>query len=89
MEIHCNSIVYPMPKKKREPGESKEFSITLPIEAVEMIEEGLIPFGLYGKMRATICRRLILDVLTTTKVQQNIREGREKAAKRIKDAADG
>jgi hypothetical protein len=74
MEFHCNSIVFPMSKA----DESKEFSITLPLEALEMIEEGLIPFGLYGKKRATICRALILDALKQPAVQDHIRQGREK-----------
>ena len=65
----------------RSEGESPQFSISLPEEAVEMIENGLIPFGLYGKKRATICRALILDLLKSPTVQANIREGREKAAK--------
>ena len=64
-----------MPKN----GESEQFSISLPLEAIEMIEEGLIPFGLHGKMRATICRSLILDMLKMPQVQANVREGREKA----------
>jgi len=62
---------------KRE-DESPQFSITLPLEAIEMIEEGLIPFGLYGKMRATICRALILDMLKQPAVREHIREGRAK-----------
>ncbi len=63
-----------MPKS----GESPQFSISLPLEAIEMIEGGLIPFGLYGKMRATICRTLILDALKQPAVQEHIREGRAK-----------
>jgi len=62
---------------KRE-GEIPQFSISLPIEAVRMIEEGLIPFGLYGKRRATICRALILDMLKQSSVQEHVREGRTK-----------
>ena len=62
--------------------ESPQFSISLPVEAVEMIEEGLIPFGLYGKKRATICRSLILDALKAPAIREQIREGREKGAKR-------
>ena len=46
-----------------------------------MIEEGLIPFGLYGKKRATICRSLILDALKTTAVREQVREGLEKKSK--------
>jgi hypothetical protein len=45
-----------------------------------MIEEGLIPFGLYGKHKATICSALILDVLQTPTVQANVEAGRRKAA---------
>jgi hypothetical protein len=56
-------------------GESPQFSISLPTEAVEMIEQGLIPFGLYGKKRATICRALILDALKQPSVREQIREG--------------
>lgn len=66
-----------------EKGESREFSISLPLEALEMIEEGLIPFGLYGKKRATICRALILDMLKQPAVQEHIRQGREKAVGRL------
>jgi hypothetical protein len=77
MDFHCNSIVSAMPKK----DESPQFSITLPVEAIEMIEKGLIPFGLYGKKRATICRSLLLDALKTPAVQEHIREGRAKAAR--------
>jgi hypothetical protein len=47
-----------------------------------MIEEGLIPFGLYGKKRATICRALILDALKTRAVREQVREGRDKVVKR-------
>jgi len=77
MEFHCNSIVIPLAEK----DESKEFSITLPLEAIEMIEEGLIPWALYGKRRATICRALILNMLNLPAVQDHVREGRAKAAK--------
>ena len=58
--------------------DSEQFTITLPRDAIEMIEEGLIPFGLYGKKRATICSALILDMLKTTAVQDHVREGRAK-----------
>jgi hypothetical protein len=60
-------------------GESPQFSISLPLEAIEMIEAGLIPFGLYGKKRATICRALILDMLKQPAVQEHILAGRNKA----------
>lgn len=42
--------------------DTDSFSITLPIEAIEMLEK-LIPVGLYGKKRATIASQLILDQL--------------------------
>jgi hypothetical protein len=63
-----------------EKDESPQFSISLPIEAVEMIEEGLIPFGIYGRRRATICRALILDMLKLPAVQEHVRQGRAKRA---------
>jgi len=78
MEFHCNSIVSKMAEK----DESPQFSISLPVEAIEMIEEGLIPFGLYGKKRATICRELILVALRSPEGQKNVRDGREKAKRR-------
>jgi hypothetical protein len=46
-----------------ENGESPQISITLPDEAIEIIDKILIPYGLYGKKRASICRALILDRL--------------------------
>ena len=45
-----------------------------------MIEDGLIPFGIYGKKRATICRSLICDMLKQPAVQEHVRLGREKGA---------
>ena len=62
-----------------EKDESPQFSISLPMEAIEMIEEGLKHYGLYGKKRATICRALILDMLKTPAVQANVEAGRKKA----------
>jgi hypothetical protein len=62
-----------------EKDESPQFSISLPLEAIEMIEEGLKYYGLYGKKRATICRALILDMLKTPAVQANVEVGRRKA----------
>jgi len=75
MDFHCNSIVLNM----AETGESPQFSISLPTEAIEMIEKGLIPFGLYGKKRATVCRNLILDALKQPTVQEIVRASRMKA----------
>jgi hypothetical protein len=82
MEFHCNSIVSTMPEKgeKGDP-ETRQFSITLPVDAIEMIENGLIPFGLYGKKLATVAANLILDALKTPAVRGNIREGREKGSR--------
>jgi hypothetical protein len=77
MEFHCNSIVLTM--ADRSEADTKQFSITLPLDAVEMIENGLIPFGLYGKKLATVSANLILDMLKTPAVRAQIREGREKA----------
>jgi len=64
-------------------GESDQFSITLPTEALEMIENGLIPFGLYGKKKATVCRSLILDALKRSAVQEQVREGRAKTSRDV------
>jgi hypothetical protein len=36
------------------------FTIRLPNKAIEMIEEDLIPTGLYGTTRAEVCKTLIL-----------------------------
>lgn len=69
MEFHCFAMA------GRGDDESPQFSISLPLEAIEMIEKGLIPFGLYGKKRATICRALILDSLKLPAVQEHIKQG--------------
>jgi len=61
--------------------DTKQLSITLPLDAVEMIENGLIPFGLYGKRLATVSAALILDMLKTSAVRAQIREGREKTSR--------
>jgi hypothetical protein len=61
-------------------GEGVQITIRLPPDAVEMIERGLISFGLYGKKRATICANLILDMLKTRTVQEHIRIGRTKTS---------
>jgi hypothetical protein len=62
-------------------GEGVQITIRLPPEAVEEIENGLIPFGHYGKRRATICAALILDMLKKPEVRGHIREGRDKASR--------
>lgn len=76
MEFHCNHILSDM--RSKADGDSEQFSITLPVDAIEMIEQGLKPFGLYGKRRATICANLILDALKLPAVQDHIRQGRAK-----------
>jgi hypothetical protein len=55
-----------------------QFSITLPDEAIEMIEKGLIPFGLYGKTRGAIAAGLILDMLKQPAVRDIVRENMTK-----------
>jgi len=50
------------------------FSITLPNEAIDMIENGLIPFGLYGKQRAVVAANLILDVLKRPDIREIVRD---------------
>jgi hypothetical protein len=69
MEKHCNYIVIPM-------SDTESFNITLPKEALEMIDKGLVHFGLYGKKRATVCSGLILDALKRSEVREQVREGR-------------
>ncbi len=56
------------------PGETEQFSITLPIEAIEMIEKGLIPFGIYGKKRGTVAANLILDMLKRSDIRDIVRQ---------------
>lgn len=63
---------------EKDESDSEQFSITLPVEAIEEIEQGLIPFGHYGKRRATVCRSLILDALKRSEVRGHIQEGRAK-----------
>ena len=62
-------------------ADTEQFSITLPTEAIEMIDNGLVPFGLYGKKRATVCSTLILDMLKSREVQANVAKGRENIAR--------
>lgn len=69
MEFHCNSIVSSILRETLMAGKTEQFSITLPMEAIDMIEKGLIPFGIYGKKRSTVAAALILDMLKRTEVQ--------------------
>jgi hypothetical protein len=64
---HCRGIM------ATGPGNT-QFSITLPDEAIEMIEKGLIPFGLYGKSRALIAANLVLDMLKRRDIRDIVRE---------------
>jgi Arc/MetJ-type ribon-helix-helix transcriptional regulator len=48
---------------------TESFSITLPLQAIEMIES-LISEGLYGTKKAEIARQLILDQLKVLKAQR-------------------
>lgn len=71
MEKQCNSIVIPW---GLDVAESPQFSISLPAGALEIIEKGLIPSGLWGNKRSTICRGLILDMLKRKDVREIARE---------------
>jgi hypothetical protein len=77
MGKQCNSIVIPWFGM----AESPQFSITLPAEAVEIIEKGLIPSGLWGTKRGTVCSALILDMLKRPEVREIAREHMSKKAK--------
>lgn len=61
--LQWNSIAIPLLCQMPETGESPQFSISLPVEAIETIEKKLIPYAFYGRKRATICRALILEKL--------------------------
>ncbi|MGP8231239.1 MAG: hypothetical protein ACLQL2_01040 [Methylovirgula sp.] len=63
MEFHCNSIVFTMPKSDDPQEESFQFTISLPKYAIDLIEGPLAKYQLYGRKRATICQRLILEKL--------------------------
>jgi hypothetical protein len=60
-------------------ADSPQFSISLPAQAVEIIEKGLMPSGLWGTKRGTICRALILDMLKRRDVREIAREHMGKA----------
>jgi len=62
--------------------ETVQLTIILPAEAIEEIENGLIPFGHYGKRRAKVCAALILDMLKKPEVRGHIEEGRRKTEAR-------
>jgi hypothetical protein len=63
-----------------EEAESPQFSISLPMEAISIIERRLVPYGLYGKKRATICRSLILERLRQIAPPPNLKPKRKRAA---------
>ncbi len=50
-----------MPKKKQVTP-TDQFSITLPIQSIEMLED-LVPRGIFGASRAQVARKLIHDRL--------------------------
>jgi hypothetical protein len=60
MQTHCNYILRPRLKTM---ARTTQLSIRLPDKAIEMIEEDLIPTGLYGANRAEVCKSLILSRL--------------------------
>jgi hypothetical protein len=70
---HCRAIMATAPG-------NTQFSITLPDEAIEMIEKGLVPFGLYGKTRAVVAANLILDMLKSQDIRDIVREHIGKAS---------
>jgi hypothetical protein len=53
----------PTMPRKVEPSETLQFSITLPAQAVALIQQ-LASVGLHGSSRGEIVRKLILDQLT-------------------------
>jgi len=55
-------------------ADTEQISITLPNEAIEMIEKGLVPFGLFGKKRGTVAAQLILDALKRPDIREIVRE---------------
>jgi hypothetical protein len=63
LQFHCTVLYRIIIVVRIMAGGTEQFSITLPIEAIDMIEKGLIPFGLYGKKRGTVAAALILDML--------------------------
>jgi hypothetical protein len=56
-------------------GESPQFTISLPQEAIDYIEKTLVPYGHYGKKRATICRNLICERIRQLAPPPSPREG--------------
>lgn len=57
-----------MPKKSTG-SKMEQFSISLPIQALDMIEK-LVPIGLYGNSRGEVARALILS-----RLEQIVRDG--------------
>jgi hypothetical protein len=78
-----NSIAIPLFRPWPRRAILTQNSFQLPYRSMrwKMIENGLIPFGLYGKRLATISAALILDMLKTPAVRSQIREGREKVTR--------
>lgn len=61
LQEHCLGV-HSMPRKAG-PFETLQISITLPVQAIEMMKE-LEAAGLHGSSRGEIARKLILDQLT-------------------------
>jgi len=51
-------------------ADTTQISLRLPNKAIEMIEEDLVPIGIYGTNRAEVCKALIL-----ARIEQLIAEG--------------
>ncbi len=51
-----------MPAKKSGQATTEQFSVTLPSQAIEMLEQ-LVVVGLYGNSRAEVARTLMLSRL--------------------------
>lgn len=51
-----------MPKKKAGNSNTEQFSVTLPTQAIGMLEQ-LVPLGLHGNSRGEVARTLILSRL--------------------------
>ena len=59
MSPHCKDIVSAPRMADSEAKETEQFSVTLPRQALDMIEE-LKAIGLYGRTRGEITRALVL-----------------------------
>lgn len=60
-------------------AETESFSITLPRRVIEMIDEGIVPSGLFGSSRASACSNLILDRLKQSDAREIVKENWKKS----------